>query len=264
VHRRLPTDVSDDPCRDFADVYDICIGAGPDDLPVYLEHARRLGGPILEVGAGSGRLTLPLARSGADVVAVDLSAAMLARLVSRLAREPLDVRRRVRVVRADAMRLPLRGRFPLILFPYYTLNYLLTADAQRRALADAAALLALGGCVLVDVFVPHARLAFCPPEAMLRRDTLHGDGRRVRAWIGYALDPATQVERRRHIFETRQRDGRVDRREFGTERRWITSGEMPRLAAGAGLTVERATAGYGDTPAHPGAEQILYTLRRTT
>jgi SAM-dependent methyltransferase len=195
---------------------------------------------------------------------VDLSAAMLARLLPRLAREPLDVRRRVRVVRADAMRLPLRGSFPLILFPYYTLNYLLTADAQRRALADAAALLALGGRVLVDVFVPHARLAYCPPEAMLRRDTLHGDGRRVRAWIGYALDPATQVERRRHIFETEEREGRVNRREFGTERRWITSGEMPKLAAGAGLMVERATAGYGDTPAHPGSEQVLYTLRRTT
>jgi hypothetical protein len=39
---------------------------------------------------------------------------------------------------------------------------------------------------------------------------------------------------------------------------------MPRLAAGAGLTVERATAGYGDTPAHAGAEQVLYTLRRAT
>ena len=253
-----------DPYRDFADVYDVYIGGGPDDLPVYLEHAHRLGGPILEVGAGAGRLTLPLARTGADVVAVDISAAMLARLVPRLADEPLDLQRRVRVVLADAMRLPLRGRFPLILFPYYTLNYLLTAEAQRRALADAAALLALGGCVLIDVFVPHARLAHCPPEPMLRRDTLHGDGRRVRAWIAYALDPATQVERRRHIFEATEGDGRVDRREFGTERRWITSGEMLKVAAGAGLAVERATAGYGDIPAHPGAEQILYTLRRAT
>jgi hypothetical protein len=56
----------------------------------------------------------------------------------------------------------------------------------------------------------------------------------------------------------------VDRREFGTERRWITSGQMLKLAAGAGLTVERATAGYGDAPADPGAEQVLYTLRRAT
>ena len=118
--------------------------------------------------------------------------------------------------------------------------------------------------MLVDVFIPHARLAHCPPEPMLRRDTLHGDGRRVRAWIAYALDPATQVELRRHIFEATERDGRVDRREFGTERRWITNGEMVKLAAGSGLTVERATAGYGDTPAHSGAEQVLYTLRRTT
>jgi SAM-dependent methyltransferase len=256
--------VSDDPYRDLADVYDVYIGAGPDDLPVYLDHARRLGGPILEVGAGAGRLTVPLVRTGVEVVAVDLSASMLGRLVSRLAAEPTDVRGRVRVVRADAQRLPLRGRFPLILLPYYTLNYVLTAEGQRRALADAALLLAPGGRLLVDVFVPHARLAHCPPEPMLRRDTLHGDGRRVRAWIAYALDPATQVERRRHIFEAIGRDGRVDRREFSTERRWITNGEMPKLAAGAGLAVERAIAGYGGTPVHPGAEQVLYTLRKAT
>jgi hypothetical protein len=56
----------------------------------------------------------------------------------------------------------------------------------------------------------------------------------------------------------------VDRREFGTERRWITAGEMPQLAAGAGLAIERATAGYGDTPVHAGAEQVLYTLRKAT
>jgi len=256
--------VSEDPYRDFADVYDVYIGAGPDDLPVYQAQADRLGGPILEVGAGAGRLTVPLARRGARVVAVDVSAAMLARLTARLTTEPPEIQRRVRVIRADAQRLPLRGVFPLILLPYYTLNDLRTAEAQRKALTEVARFLAHGGCVMVDVFVPISRIAHCPPEPMLRRDTLHTDGRRVRAWTGYALDPATQVERRRHIFESTSRDGRVERREFHTERRWITFDEMPRLAAAAGLAVERAVAGYGDVPADARAEQVLYTLRAAT
>jgi SAM-dependent methyltransferase len=256
--------VSDDPYRDFADVYDLYIGTGPDDLPVYLDHAHKLGGPVLEVGAGAGRLTLPLARAGVDVVAVDVSGAMLARLMRRLTAEPADVRRRVRVVCADAMRLPLRGRFPLILLPYSTLNYLLSADAQRRALAGVAALLAPDGRVFVDVHVPHARLAHCPPEPMLRRDTLHADGRRVRAWVAYALDPATQIERRHHVFESIGFGARVDRREFWTERRWITPGEMRKLVGDAGLAVERSTAGYADAPVGPDAEQVLYALRRAS
>jgi SAM-dependent methyltransferase len=256
--------VSEDPYRDFADVYDVYIGAGPDDLPVYQAQADQLGGPILEVGAGAGRLTLPLARRGATVVAIDLSAAMLARLVARLATEPPEVQRRVHVIRADAQRLPVRGSFPLILLPHYTLNDLLTAEAQRKALTDAARLLAHGGCMMVDVFVPIARIAHCPPEPMLRRDTLHADGRRVRAWTAYALDPATQVERRRHIFEATERGGRIERRDFHTERRWITLDEMARLAAAAGLVIERAVAGYGDVPADTRAEQVLYTLRAAT
>ncbi|HEX2440186.1 MAG TPA: methyltransferase domain-containing protein [Methylomirabilota bacterium] len=256
--------MSDDPYRDFADVYDVYIGTGPDDLPVYRAQADQLGGPIIEIGAGAGRITLPLARHGLTLVAVDLSAAMLALLASRLATEPPEVQRRVHVIRADAQRLPLRGSFPLILLPYYTLNYLLTAEAQRKALADAARLLAHGGCVMVDVFVPIGRIAHCPPEPMLRRDTLHADGRRVRAWTAYALDPATQVERRRHIFESTARDGRVERRDFHTERRWITLDEMARLAAAAGLAIERAVSGYGDAPADARAEQVLYTLRAAT
>ena len=253
--------MSDDPYREFADVYDVYLGAGPDDLPLYLDYARQLGGPILEVGAGAGRLTLPLARAGAAVVAVDLSGAMLARLGARLAQEPLEVRRRVRVIRADASRLPLRDRYRLVLVPSPTLTCLLTVEAQRRALANIAALLTEDGVALVDVFVPFTRLAHCPPEPLLHRDTLHGDGRRVRAWIGYALDPATQIERRRHIVEATAPDGHVDRREFGTARRWITRDEMTRLAAAAGLAVERATTGYGDVPADARAEQVLYTLR---
>lgn len=256
--------MSDDPYREFADVYDVYVGAGADDLPLYLDHARKLGGPILEIGAGAGRLTLPLARAGAAVVAVDISAAMLARLSARLLQEPPDVRGRVWVVRADASRLPLRGRFRLILVPSDTLTCLLTVETQRRALANVAALLTDDGRALVDVSVPLARLAHCPPEPMLRRDTLHGDGRRVRAWIAYALDPATQIERRRHIVQALGIDGRVDLKEFDTERRWITREEMPRLAAAAGLAVERAITGYGNTPADERSEQILYTLRKVT
>jgi SAM-dependent methyltransferase len=256
--------VSDDPYREFADAYDVYLGAGPDDLPLYLDHARKLGGPVLEIGAGAGRITLPVAREGIAVVAVDLSGAMLARLGARLAQEPPEVRRRVRVIRADASRLPLRDRYRLILVPSGTLTCLLTVEAQRRALANIAGLLTDDGVALVDVFVPFARLAHCPPEPLLHRDTLHGDGRRVRAWIGYALDPATQIERRRHIVEATAPDGHVDRREFGTARRWITRDEMTRLAGAAGLAVERAITGYGDVPAGAKAEQVLYTLRPAT
>jgi SAM-dependent methyltransferase len=256
--------VTDDPDRDGDDVHDVDVGACPDDLPRYLDLAGKLGGPVLEVGAGAGRVTLPLARAGVEVVAIDEAAPGLARLERRLAGEPASVRRRVRAIQASAARLPLRGRYPLILLPLYALNRLLTAEAQRRALSGLAALLAEDGRVVADVFVPYARLAHCPPTATLCRDTLHGDGRRVRAWVTYALDPGTQIERRRHVLQTVGGDGSVARREFDTERRWITPGEMLKVVADAGLVVERATTGYDDTPATAGSEQVLYTLRSAT
>ena len=72
--------------RDFAPFYDLYVGGFAADLPVYLKYARRARTPLVEVGAGAGRLTIPLARAGHAVVAVDVSRAMLARLTTRLRR----------------------------------------------------------------------------------------------------------------------------------------------------------------------------------
>ena len=67
------------------------------DRDFYLDLATEYNGPILELGCGTGRITLPLGRQGLDVTGVDASLSMLAVLRKKLAREPADVRRRVRV-----------------------------------------------------------------------------------------------------------------------------------------------------------------------
>ena len=69
-----------------------------DDVAYYVSLARAAEGPVLEYGIGNGRIALPLARHGVDVVGIDHSAPMLADLRARLAREPSDVRARVRFV----------------------------------------------------------------------------------------------------------------------------------------------------------------------
>ena len=60
-----------DPYQDFAPFYDLYVGDRPDDVRLYVDYAKRIDGPILEIGAGTGRVTLPMARGGSQVVAVD-------------------------------------------------------------------------------------------------------------------------------------------------------------------------------------------------
>src|SRR5436190_21884809 len=82
-----------------------------DDVLFYRTLADERGGPILDLGCGTGRLTVPLLRAGHVVVGIDRAPAMLARAAARVARLAPRVRRRALVLRADLRQLPAAGRF---------------------------------------------------------------------------------------------------------------------------------------------------------
>jgi SAM-dependent methyltransferase len=105
---------------------------------------------VLELGVGTGRLALPLAARGLEVWGVDASAAML----SRLRAKPGGAD--VRVAQGDMALLPLRPgpRFAAVFCAYNTFFNLPDADAQGRSLAAVAALLAPGGRLAIEAFVP--------------------------------------------------------------------------------------------------------------
>lgn len=249
---------------DFSAFYDFYVGGWLDDLPIYLEFARAAEGPLLEIGAGTGRLTIPLARAGHAVDAVDVSYSMLDILRGKLAREPAAVRERVQIHEADVCRLALGRSFSLILMPFYAFNYLLTPARQEAALRRIHAHLAAGGRLLVDVFVPWWRIEECPPEPVLRREAVDpATGRKMRALVGYRMDLARRLEHRRHIFEFAAPDDGVERREFTTTRRYFLRDELEELFRAQGLAVEAVYGGYRREPAAESAEQMLYVLSRT-
>jgi SAM-dependent methyltransferase len=135
----------------FADVYDDwyeCIS----DVDATADRVASLagGGPVLELGVGTGRLALPLRERGVEVWGVDASAAML----DRLRHKPGGPA--VRVVRSDMAALPLRARprFAVVFCAYNTFFNLQTADAQAACLRACAGLLVPGGRLAVEAFVP--------------------------------------------------------------------------------------------------------------
>lgn len=166
------SDQSHDVYRKFSQFYDLYVGDFLDDLPMYLEHSSGLATPVLEIGAGSGRLTIPLALEGHDIVAVDVSPSMLKILDDRLACQPAETRARVRVVRADVCRLELGERYDLVLVPFYTFNYLLTPKTQSACLERIRAHMTDAARLVIDVFVPVSRIATPSSEPTPCFDTL--------------------------------------------------------------------------------------------
>jgi SAM-dependent methyltransferase len=132
--------------------HDLECGGYGEDLPLWRALASETGGPVLDVGAGTGRVSLDLAAHGAAVVALDNDASLLEELQRRAAGLPVET------VVADARAFALGGRFPLVLVPMQTLQLLGgppgRAPFLRRTLAhlQPGGLLAIALADAVDCF----------------------------------------------------------------------------------------------------------------
>jgi SAM-dependent methyltransferase len=142
-----------------AEFYDEDMGRNNDgrDIAWYVALARAAApGPILELGCGTGRVTLPLAQTGRSIVAADYSMPMLRVLGQKAAAAHLS--ERIEPLAMDMGRWSLAGRFAAIFCPFSAFTYLVDDDDRARMLAGVRACLAHGGVFALDVFVPDARL----------------------------------------------------------------------------------------------------------
>jgi SAM-dependent methyltransferase len=124
------------------------------DLPFYLELAQQIGGPVLEVACGTGRVLLPIARKGIEIHGVDNSLPMLKILENHLARESHEVRQKVTLHEGDMRNFRLGSRFPLVIIPFRPMQHMHTVEDQVNALTSAASHLNEGGILAFDVFYP--------------------------------------------------------------------------------------------------------------
>jgi len=125
--------------------HDLECGDYAEDLPLWRELAEEAGGPVLDVGAGTGRVTLHLAAAGIPVTALDTDAALLQALRRRADGLPIDT------VVADARRFALGGRFSLVVVPMQTLQLLGGARGRDAFLRRALEHLRPGGLLAAAV-----------------------------------------------------------------------------------------------------------------
>ena len=128
--------------------HDLECGGYTEDLPLWRELAGRTGGPVLDVGAGTGRVTLEVAARGHEVVAVDVAAPLLAALRCRAARLPVET------AVADARAMRLGRRFALILVPMQTLQLFDGLDGRAAFLGRALEHLEPGGLLAAALADP--------------------------------------------------------------------------------------------------------------
>ncbi|MCH8184885.1 MAG: class I SAM-dependent methyltransferase [Chloroflexi bacterium] len=196
----------------WAEVYDSVYSYVTDDIPFYIDEARSAGGSVLELGCGTGRVAIPIAQAGIEIVGLDSSAAML-EVAGRKAQKAPGARG-LRLVEADMRDFSLDEVFGLVIIPFRGFLSLLSVEDQIQALANVRAHLAPGGKLAFNIFVPDLNMLVQEGDVAYHlRDVTDSDtGRRLVVWHQSAYDNHNQIISARVIVDDLEADGVVGRR----------------------------------------------------
>jgi SAM-dependent methyltransferase len=225
--------------RRIAAYYDIHHGRLPEDLDFWTQLANQQGGPILELGCGTGRVLLPLARAGHSILGLDRNFAMLARLKDKLRPEPAS---RIHIMQADLTAFRLAKRFALVFLACNTFSALPDGD-RMRCLENASAHLAPAGLFAASLPNP-ALLADLPDRSDAEVEEVFPDpetGEPVQVSSGWERD-----QKGFHLswhYDRLSVDGHVERLTIRTTHTVNDRQTYLKELARAGL---RAVAEYGD------------------
>jgi SAM-dependent methyltransferase len=216
------------------------------DVPRYVEIAGRIAGPLLELCCGTGRVALPLAAAGHEVVGVDFSRELLQQFRAKLAAESDDLARRIEIVEQDITLLSLPRRdYPLAIVAFNSLLCLPEFEMQCRALDSIASHLAGDGLLLLDLVNPLQLpiLGDPVPKPFFTRRNPHTG----RAYTRFAmLGPFDETQRQElhGWYDEIEDNGRVSRRRYSLSWRPIFRYEIELMLDRAGLAIDRIEGGH--------------------
>ncbi len=238
------------------------------DVPFYTELANEAGGPVLELGCGTGRVVWPLAQAGLDVVGLDLHAPMLRVAEAKRADHDEDVGARVRFEQGDMARFALPERFRFVYSACRAFQSLLTPEDQRACLECAHRHLEPGGTLVLTLFDP--RLDWCV-DGETEVDSVYSPGTHRHPETGHEVDIEITYRRndtvRQVLFERwrlteRDAQGRTVRQaEEALEIRWTYRYEMRHLLELCGFRVEAEYSDFQRSPPKYAANQIWVARR---
>ncbi len=230
--------------------YDALYGVMRDpsgDAAFYRALAEESGGPVLELGCGTGRVLLPIAALGIPCVGVDASPAMLAALRAKNPPPNLELVEG----RMETFDLGAR-RFRLVTAPFRAFLHLLDVPSQLAALANIRRHLTPGGAFAFDIFDPKLAWIMAPGENERLDATFTIDGVETSRFAKVRTDLATQIMDVTFRFEPAQTDGNTTVR-----LRWFYRYEMEHLLARAGFTDVTIYGGYDRRPWRPEGETVI-------
>jgi SAM-dependent methyltransferase len=200
----------------IAELYDhVTLYRERPDVAFFVDAARESGSPVLELGCGTGRVLIPIARAGIDIVGLDSSPSMLAICRGHLEQEPPAVRARIELVQGDMRSFDLGRTFGLVTIPFRPFQHLVTVEDQLACLGSIRRHLRPGGALILDLFNPSIDALAQPVGVESPPDSEFSvpDDRRVtRRFRIVSRDRTNQVNQVELIYDITHPDGHAEHR----------------------------------------------------
>ncbi|MFA6233904.1 MAG: class I SAM-dependent methyltransferase [Bacteroidota bacterium] len=240
----------------IADLYDHYVTVDY-DLDFWHEECISAG-EVLEVTAGTGRVTLPLLRAGLRVTAVDISFGLLKKLREKAETEGLAVE----TVHADMRDFDLQRTFPLIIIAFQSLEELADTCDVTAALRRVHAHLAPGGRAIVTLHHPSSHTGGDMCLLRLMADEMLPNGNRMLFWHTRKYEADTRTGISYQLYEEYDVDGLLHRKRLFTPRyHLLDRPEFEELANRAGLRVSNAWGGYKHEPYSEEGKYMIFELK---
>lgn len=224
-----------------------------DDLPFYTKWCEMAAGPVLELCCGTGRLTIPLARSGIDITGLDITQTMLDMARKKAAEERIAVDFRS----GDMRSFDLDRKFNLVFIPFNSLQHTYTIEDLERVFSRVRAHLVQGGTFIFDVFNPSIHLMVDRErEALDVTGFTLDDGREVTVREKCRYDAATQINRVKWFFSVGGTESVED-----LNMRCFYPLEMDAMLRYNGLEIHHKFGSFDEAPFEAASTKQIYVCR---
>lgn len=245
----------------FARLYDDDYGDFVDDLDLFLPFAERTGGPVLEAMCGSGRVLLPLAEAGHEVVGLDISPSMVE--LSRAKLQQAGLADRARVETGDICTVKFPERFALAIIAMNSFMHLPGGEAQRDALANLYAHLQPDGLLLLDLFNPDPHELIADEGVLVHAKSFTSSyGTEVQKWVLRKTDFASQTHFVEFMYDEISADRLLRRDVLPFTMRWVYRFELELLLEQAGFVLEGLFGSYDLDDYTSGSDRLIALARR--
>jgi len=250
----------------WAKWYDIFYAAAdPGDIDFYHGLCQASGGPILEIGVGTGRIALPLAEEGMEIVGIDFYEPML-KVAQQRALDKAPLSGSLKLIQADMRNFDLNRQFPVVTIPARTLLLATSEEEQIQTLCCAAKHLEPDGTLAFNLFYPDPEmLADNPDEEFLLEVVEKPDGGRYVLTAKNQFDLDLQMNHGTQIAEELDPKGKVLRREeLGVVVRYLYPDQIIAMCDLVGLNVIEMWGDFEGGELSEESDEIVVLARHKT